>query len=110
MAAPQQEATGDQTATVTTEHSLTSTTTAGTYGLMVDLTNMVLGDVVVLRCKQAESASGTKREIWAQRFSHVNDNVAFSPPFPSIRDIEFTLEQEEGTSRVFPWSVYEYTG
>ncbi len=48
---PTEKAAGAQTATVTTEHELTSITDAGNYMLIVDCTNMVLGDRVVLRLK-----------------------------------------------------------
>lgn len=110
MAAPAEVATGDQTATIDTEHTLSTPTDAGTYFLMVDLSNMALGDVVVLRIYVMESAAGTLREAWSQRYSHVNNRVSVSPPIPSIRSsgISFRLEQEAGTGRTYPWTVGEY--
>lgn len=110
MAAPTEVATGDQAATIGVEHTLSTPADAGTYFLVVDLSNMALGDVVTLRIYVMESTSGTLREAWSQRYSHVNNRVSVSPPIPSIRanGISFRLEQEVGTGRTFPWTVGEY--
>lgn len=110
MAAPIEVATGDQAATIDTEHTLSTPADPGTYFLSVDLSNMALGDVVVLRIYVMESSGGTLREAWAPRFSHVNNRVSVSPPIPSIHSngISFRLEQEAGTGRTFPWTVGEY--
>ncbi len=49
------ESSGDQTAVVTTEHTLDTITDAGTYVLYVDTSNMVLIDELELRVKTKES-------------------------------------------------------
>ena len=104
MATSQSE--GSQTATLDTEHTLATVTTAGTYVLSVDLSNLALGDKVTLRAKAKVRSTGTTRTVFTGTYAHVQENpVAMSIPIPAVSECVFTLEQTDGTGRAFPWEV-----
>lgn len=100
-------ASGSQTATVTTEHTLGSEiTVAGTYMLVVDTANMVNGDTLELRvktkCKSGSSAVLHQLATFAD--VQVTPNK-YSMPVPIDTGVTFTLKQTTGTGRAFPWNV-----
>ena len=99
------DATGSQTAVISTEHVLDSPTTVGTYVLSVDTVNVALGDLVELRCY--DMVDGTHyRQLWKGTYQHPQANVGkASPPLAVTTQAKFTLKQTAGTGRVFPWSV-----
>lgn len=104
--APAVESSGTQTATVGTEHSLASPTTAKTRQLVVDLTNLANGDAVELRIKRKVLSTGTVRTWQMASFAHAQSSpVVLSIPCPSPHGAEFTLKQTTGTGRSFDWSV-----
>lgn len=99
------DSSGSQTATVSTEHILASPTTNATYVFSVDTVNLVLGDLVELRCYDMVDAVNF-RQIWKGAFQHVQTNVGkVSPPIACTTQCKFTLKQTAGTGRAFPWSV-----
>lgn len=99
------DASGTQTATISTEHVLDSPTTNATYVLEVDTVNMALGDLVILRCY--DMVDGTNfRLIWQGTYQHPQIAVGkASPPLAVTTQAKFTLQQTAGTGRAFPWSV-----
>ncbi len=99
------DASGSQTATINTEHSLDTPTTAATYVLGVDTVNMVLGDLVELRVY--DMVDGTNyRQVWKSTYQHAQiNNGKVSPPIAVTTQAKFTLKQTAGTGRAFPWSV-----
>lgn len=100
------QAEGSQTATVTTEHTLTTITTAGTYVLTVDLNAMALGDYLTLRAKVKVRSTGTTRTVYLGTYAHTQEElVAVSIPIPTVSECVFTLEQTAGTGRAFNWEV-----
>ena len=100
------QAEGSQTATVTTEHTLTTITAAGTYVLTVDMNALALGDYLTLRGKVKVRSTGTTRTIYTGTYANVQDNlVSASIPIPTVSECVFTLEQTAGTGRAFPWEV-----
>ena len=108
-------ATGTQTATVTTEHFLSSPNAAGTYQLYVDLVNMVAADVVELRVYKMVLTGGTQRVAYYARFDGAqptDDLIAISVPISTeltdTNALRFSLKQTQGTSRNFPWSVLKF--
>lgn len=108
-------ATGTQTATVTTEHFLTSPNVAGTFTLHVDTVNMVAGDVLELRIYQMVLTGGTQRVAYLARFcgaQPVDDIIKISVPISNeltdTNSLRFSLTQSFGTSRNFPWKVLKY--
>ena len=105
-------ASGTQTATVTTEHSLTSVTESGVFVFLVDTVNMAAGDVLELRVNKIALASGTKRAhlfvaYYGAQAAH--DLMKQSIPIPNdltdANSIECTLKQTFGTGRAYPWKV-----
>ena len=97
---------GSQTATLDTEHTLTTQTTAGTYVLVVETTNMVAGDVLILRAKTKVKSGGTSRLAYMATYAHAQTEVnKYSVPIPIDTEVIFTLEQTDGTGRAFPWNA-----
>jgi hypothetical protein len=108
-------ASGTQSATVTTEHFLSSPNVAGTFTFHVDTVNMAAGDVVELRIYQMVLTGGTQRVAYVQRFSGVqptDDLIKISVPISNeltdTNALRFSLKQTFGTSRNFPWKVLQY--
>jgi hypothetical protein len=100
------QAEGSQTATIDTEHTLATVTTAGTYALSVDLSNLALGDKVTLRAKVKVRSTGTTRTAFTGTYAHTQENpVAISIPIPTVSECVFSLEQTDGIGRAFDWEV-----
>lgn len=99
------ESSGTQTATVNTEHTLATPTTAKTRVLMVDLTNLVSGDTVELRIKAKVLTGGTAGLVYLATFiGPVGEPVAVSPPVPCPFGATLTLKQVAGTGRAYDWA------
>lgn len=97
---------GTQSATISTEHTLATITTAGVYVLRVDLNNLANGDRVVLRAKVKALSGGTTRQLFVGVYEHAQaDKIADSIPVPIAHEVVFTLQQTAGTGRSFDWSV-----
>lgn len=100
------QTTGSQSASIGTEHTLASPTTAGTYVLEVDTSNLVNGDLVELRVYN--KVDGTNyRQVWKGAYQHIQvDNNKASPPLALAgAGAKFTLKQTAGTGRSFPWAL-----
>lgn len=100
-------ASGSQTATIATEHTLTTDTVNGTYYFEVDITNLALGDTLELRIYTITLSAGTLRLAWKSTYGPVPpiQDIAPSPPQPSDQSIRVTLKQVAGTGRVYPWKL-----
>jgi len=100
---------GSQTATISTEHVLNTTTpetTDGIYQVWVDTANMVAGDIVELHIKEKVISSGTIREALIATLSGAQSDAAWvSPSMILMHGWDVTLKQTAGTGRVFPWSI-----
>lgn len=99
---------GTQTATIGTEHTLSgaSFTTAGTYVLTLDTTNMVLGDRIEIRASEKVLTGGTEKLVYVAVYKHVQAQVVkISPPIPSAYSCKFTLKQTTGTGRAFDFRI-----
>ena len=108
-------ASGTQTATVGTEHFLTSPNVAGTFTLHVDTVNMAAGDVVEFRVYQMVLTAGTQRVAYYQRYfdaQPTDDLIKISVPtsneLTDTNALRFSLNQTKGTGRNFPWKVLRY--
>jgi hypothetical protein len=108
-------ASGTQTATVTTEHTLADIAAAGTYTLHVDTVNMAAGDVLELRAYQMVLTSGTRRVAYFMAYygaQPTDDAIKISVPISNeLTDsgaLRFTLKQAFGTGRNFPWKILRY--
>lgn len=97
---------GSQTAVVNTEHTLATETEARTYVLVLDMSNMALGDAIEIRAKMKTRSGSTARQVYMESLSGVQSNPVFiSLPIPSAHSVAFTLKQTGGTGRAFEWSV-----
>ncbi len=103
---PTSESEGSQTAVISTEHTLDTITTAGSFVLTVDMSNLVLGDILTLRVKLKVRSTGTTRQAYTANYANAQaELVAISIPIPSISECIFTLEQTAGTGRAFNWEI-----
>lgn len=104
-------ASGSQTATVTTEHTLGSTITdAGVYQLVVDCNAMTGGstpDILELRYYGKARSSDTERLIEVHRLVGAQAQpLVYCKPIISPHSLKVTLKQTQGTGRAYPWAVY----
>ena len=97
---------GSQTAVISTEHTLGTITTAGSFVLMVDTSAMALGDKLTLRAKTKVRSVGTTRLAYTANYAQVQgDPVKLSLPIASTNEVIFTLEQTAGTGRAYNWEI-----
>lgn len=98
---------GTQTATIGTEHTLGTVTSAGTYVLVVNTANMAKGDVLELRANMKATSGGSAAQYFMSSFAHAQaDPIKMSIPVPSVNSVAFTLKQTAGTGRSFEWNIY----
>jgi len=107
-------ASGTQTATINTEHFLSSPNVAGKFKLTLDLSNMVAGDYVEIRAYAIAITGGTSRVSWMEAFQGLQSADAVNPQFQDIwnsltdtNSVRFSLKQTlpSGGGRNFPWRV-----
>ena len=101
-------ASGSQSATVGTEHTLATITTAGNYVLVVDMNAMLNGDYTELRIKTKAKSGGTSRLYAYAIFAHIQAELN-KCSIPVAIDVEavFTLKQIFGTGRTYDWNVLQ---
>jgi hypothetical protein len=109
------EASGTQTATVSTEHTLHTNTTAGKkLVLYVDTVNMADGttpDILELRIKRKVLTGDTIRIVYSTQYigkqgdASNGTTIKQSIPINNEFSAEFTLKQTQGTGRNYTWSV-----
>jgi hypothetical protein len=106
-------ASGTQTATVGTEHTLATVTAPGRYRLVVDVAALAGGatpDIVELRSKTRVLSGGTDRLAHPALSAVGGLVVAGVVGCPEVvvdqgTQAIFTLKQTQGTGRNFPWKV-----
>lgn len=108
-------ASGTQTATIGTEHFLSSPNVAGTFTLHVDTNALAAGDVVELRVYQIVLTGGTSRVAYYMRYEGaqptddvIKVSVPISNELTDTNSLRFSLKQTFGTGRSFPWKVLKY--
>lgn len=108
-------ASGTQSATIGTEHFLSSPNVAGTFTLHVDTNAMAAGDVLELRVYQMVLTSGTQRPAYFRRYTDAqpaDDLIKISVPISNeltdTNALRFSLKQTAGTGRSYPWKVLKY--
>lgn len=103
---PTSIASGTQTATISTEHTLATDTANHTYVLVVDTANMVLNDVLELRLYTKVLSGGAERLAYSTVYSQVQGLPAvYSPPVPADISCKATLKQTAGTGRSYDWKL-----
>lgn len=116
------QATGTQTATINTEHTLVNANaTAGVWELAVNLANLVNGEEVELRayvkCLTGDATPfltyyatylNKRGDGAAPGSSAAGEIIVTSPPISSPYAISFTLKQLTGTGRAFDWRAVTF--
>lgn len=103
---PSVNTSGTQAATLTTEHTLATITSAGTYLLAVDANAMVNGDVTELRIYIKTLSGSTSRVAYYVSYAHIQgEPVKFSVPVPTTHEFKATLKQQTGTGRSYDWEI-----
>ena len=103
---PTLEASGTQTATVGTEHTLSTLTTNKVFVLVVDTGAMVNADILELRVNTTVLNAGSSRLAYMGTYRDIQVMPQkVSIPLPSDISAVFTLKQTAGTSRNYPWKV-----
>lgn len=104
-----EHASGSQTCTISTEHTLNTTTpetTDGVFQFFIDTANMVAGDVLEIRLKEKCRTGDTIRQIRMNTLAGVqSDPLWVSESFLLLHGWDFTIKQTAGTGRAFPWSI-----
>lgn len=103
-------ASGTQTATINTEHTLTTLTGPKTFTLHVDCSAMSHGagtaDELELRIKTNVLSGGAERVTYIATFVGAQDiPIKISLPVPVPQTATVTLKQTAGTGRSYPWSI-----
>lgn len=99
---------GTQTATITTEHTLTTQTGNKFYTAYIDLTNMASGDTVEIRASVIVKAAGSHILYYLATYSGAQTNpLVYIPALPSDISYKITLKQTAGTGRTYDWRLYE---
>lgn len=109
---PTLEASGTQSATLDTEHTLSGAaiTTNKFFELYVDLGNMALGDKTLIRVYYKCLTGGTERLFALIPIDHApTEKFARSGAIASDISVKFTLEQTDGTGRDYAWKVLSWT-
>lgn len=99
---------GTQTATVTTEHTLTTQTGNKFYSAYIDLTNMASGDTVEIRVSVIVKTAGSHILYYLGTYSGAQTNpLVYVASLPSDISWKLTLKQTVGTGRTYDFRVYE---
>lgn len=103
---PSSTVSGAQAATLGTTHTIVTTTTAGTFVLVVDTSALVVGETLTLEVSARCRAGDTLRVAYSALFQHTQGApLKISPPVVSLHELVATLKQEGGTGRTFPWNL-----
>lgn len=100
---------GSQTTSGTTEHFLGTDNdgTDGMFWLVLDISDMVDGDVLVVRMYEKARSADTVRCLmpWTLRDSQPTDKLLWiSPTLPFLHNRRFSVQATAGTITI-PWSV-----
>lgn len=99
-------ASGTQTATLDTEHTLSTDTSNQTYVFVVDAAAMAVGDVLELYIYTKCLSGGTERLAYSIQYTDAQaEPMKYSVPVPADISFKATLKQTAGTGRAFPWKV-----
>lgn len=102
-----EHASGSQTATLDTEHTLTGAESGdGILQVFIDANAMVTGDVTIIRIKEKARAADTQRVVYRATLNGVQSEPLWaSPALIVMHDWDVSLEQTDGTGRAYPWSI-----
>lgn len=98
---------GTQTCTLDTVHNLNTTTVAGVYVAMWNLTNLDKSDIIRCFIKTKVLTGDTEEIIFEGIYANsMGDSpIVQSPPVVSMFSLTMSVEQTDGTGRNIPWSL-----
>lgn len=98
-----------QTCTLTTEHVLNSTTpetTDGVFTLVLDVSQLVNGETLVVKVKEKARSGDTQRLLHAFSIVGAQSEPLWMVTFgPVLHGWDVTITQTGGTGRAIPWSL-----
>lgn len=108
-------ASGSQTATLATNHTLVTQAGpagGGNYVLVVDKAALSGTEILELRMQTRARSGDTTRDVYVSTFSTDGPGVVISPvvPVESGNQLVCILRQEGGTGRAFPWALKRIDG
>lgn len=113
MAAPTFNQNGTTSAlTIGTEATIGSAiTSAGTYQLNLNVANLAGGgtpDILELRVYSKVLSGDTKalKDIWTLVGAQIVP-IIYTPIYPEVNYLEFTLKQTQGTGRTFGYNIVQ---
>ena len=99
---------GTQTATISTEHTLTTQTGNKFYTAYIDLTNMTSTDTTEIRVSIIVKTAGSHILYFMGTYIGAQSNpLVYIAPLPSDISWKLTLKQTAGTGRNYDWRVLE---
>jgi hypothetical protein len=92
---------------ISSETTLATNTGNATFVLEVDVSNLVLGDILEIRVYTITLSGGSLIQAWKGTYQGalIINNHVISPPIASDQSVKFTLNQIAGTGRTFNWKV-----
>lgn len=93
-----------------TAEDLATITSAGTFVLHVDASNLASGEEVTLNIYTKVLSSSSEGMAYTSTFSYGTTSETpnlISWAIPSVHSVRFELDQLSGTARAFDWSVIE---
>lgn len=109
-------ASGTQTATLATDHTLvtqTAPTGGAVYQFRARAHNLVNGERLTLRVQVDGESGGTLDDVYEALFAHIQTDTYKDSPavaVPAGGRVRVILRQEGGTGRAFPWWLYRLDG
>jgi|WetSurSiteA1Bulk_404760.scaffolds.fasta_scaffold81555_2 hypothetical protein len=83
-----------------------STTTDGIFCVVMDLTNMAVGDIVEIQLLEKVLSTGNQKVVFQAIFYDVQaDPVFISPSLLLMHGWAFGVRQTAGSSRSLDWSI-----
>ncbi len=102
-----EHASGSQTASLDTEHTLSGAESGdGILQVVIDCNAMAAGDILVIRIKEKARSADTQRLAYRTTLSGAQGEPLWvSPSMIVMHDWDVSIEQTDGTGRAFPWSI-----
>lgn len=95
-------------AATSTETDISTITDAGVYELNADLNTLANGETLIYRVYGKTRNGGTERLRYEWRVKHAQHKKQFtSLPISNVDYARFTVEQQGGSVRTIPTSIYQ---
>ncbi len=108
------EAEGTANPVIDVELSLRVISTIGSYRILIDLTEMVDDDVLIIRIKTEVLAADSRAVVESVRYADAQgtDGQIVRSTWYVVVDashsLEFTIEQTDGTVRDYKWQIAKF--